>query len=231
MFKQFFAVAALATLPMAAQATTLDFDGPNDTAIFSGPNVLVGYIVGDREFSFSQITTSGQVSSGANLFDSLACTNNTTPLVAACGGNDDGDLVPQVQGENGVYGNILIRQQASATLDDDAAGNGSLLMTLTSGPAFTLEGFSAIDGSIISLFHNNVQFFGPVNDRGNRETAQYNTLSVSPIFNVGDTLRVQLLGSGGVDSFQLAAIPLPAGGLLLAAAFGGLAFVRRRKTA
>ncbi|ABD53858.1 VPLPA-CTERM sorting domain-containing protein [Jannaschia sp. CCS1] len=233
MIKTILTAAALATLPMAAQATTLDFDLDGGTAVYQAgnptTNVLLGYVLGGRTFSFSQNTMNGQASSGANLFDSMSCTNATTPVVASCRGNDDGDLVPVTQGENGIYGNVLIRQQASARLDDDAAGDGSLFITLDSGPAFRLAGFSAIDGASISLFRNGVNVFGPENNRGNRETELF-SVENSGIFNVGDTLEVRLLGSGGVDAFQLAPVPLPAGVVLLLGALGGLGLMRRRAT-
>lgn len=227
MIKTLLTVAALATLPMAAQATTIDFDTDGGVASFSATNVLDTYTVADRVFTFSQYTMSGQASSGANLFESATCAPDFTgTVVASCDGNDDGDLVADQPNTDGVGGNVLIRQQASATLDDDAAGNGAIFMTLTSGGDFTLDSFAGIDASQYAVALNGTVLVDGLNGSGNRMT---DTFTFAPIrVTRGDTIAFILAGSGGVDAVTISPIPLPAGAVLLLGALGGLGVMRRR---
>lgn len=202
--------AAMAFLPVAASATVIDFD--SGVATFSGPNALDTYSQDGYTFSFTQ---SGRNSTFANLYDT------TNP-------NPDWDLVPEVQGENGVGGLALIRQNnRTPNLTNDAPGNGSIFMTLDSGPAFSLIGFSAIDDGEFTLFvgGNQIASLAPGEDRA---TAQA-TFAPTPLINVGDTVEFRYVGSGAIDALAIAPVPLPAGAVLLLSGLGGLAFLRRRR--
>lgn len=215
----------------AAQAVTLDFD--SGVATYSGANNLTGY--SQDGFSFGITLGAGDTrASGANLFDTLACSErvNTT---TNCAGNDDGDLVPSVDGENGVGGNVLIRQEngnrgnQNGALDDDAAGTGSITFTLLSGSAFRLLGFSAVDDGrfSISVDGDTLGTLRPGDDRATASTR----FAVSPIIQIGDSFTVNYRGSGAVDAIAIAPVPLPAALPMLALGLGGLVAMGRRRTA
>lgn len=223
------AAAVLCAAATSSSAITLDFD--TGTPVFSGTNNLVGYSQDGLSFSISQ---TGPGSSGANLFNTLFCVNGSGGA-AKCDGNDDGDLVPRNQGENGVEGNILIRQETpnrgnqNGDLDDDSARGGVITFTLTGGSSIVVRGFSAVDEQPMWIDVGS-ETCGPVNNPGNRDTGRVtctNTLS-SPI-GVGESFDVRYAGSGGVDSIILRAMPLPAGMTLMLAGLGSLAFWRRRQ--
>ncbi|MEJ6390596.1 VPLPA-CTERM sorting domain-containing protein [Gymnodinialimonas ulvae] len=200
----------MALLPIAASATVIDFD--QGQATYSAPNALDTYSQDGFTFSFTQ---SGRNSEFANLYDT------TNP-------NPDWDLVPDVQGENGVGGLALIRQNsATPNLTNDAPGNGSIFMTLDAGNAFRLIGFSAIDDGDFSLFvdGSEIASLSPGEDRA---TAQV-SFAPTPLINVGDTVEFRYRGSGAIDALAIAPVPLPAGAVLLLSGLGGLAFMRRRR--
>jgi hypothetical protein len=210
MIRSIVAAAAIALLPVAASATIIDFD--SGTATFSGPNALDTYSQDGFTFSFSQ---SGTVSNYANLYD----TTNPDP---------DWDLVPEAQGENGVGGLALIRQNnRTPHLANDAWGNGSIFVTLDAGRAFSLIGFSAIDDGIFSLIvdGSEVATLDPGEDRATARAS----FAPTPLINVGDTFELRYRGSGAIDALAIAPVPLPAGAILLLSGLGGLAFLRRRR--
>ncbi|MEJ6392496.1 VPLPA-CTERM sorting domain-containing protein [Gymnodinialimonas sp. 2305UL16-5] len=238
MFKTLMAAAVIATLPLAAAATpvVMNFDTDGGTATWlnddASTNTLLGYAFGDFEFSIFHVATRSNAS-GANLFDMDACDSE-----ASCVGNDDGDLIPQTENENGVDGRLLIRQDADnqgnpLPLDDDDAASGYITFTLKSGPAFSLAGFSAIDVTRLALY-SGIGTSGPllatVSGLDNNRTEAV-SFAPSSLINVGESFTFAFDGSGGVDSIVLAPVPLPAGGLLLLGGLGGLAIVRRRMAA
>ncbi len=172
--RKFLSVVATAACAAAtsASATTLDFD--SGTAVVSG-NVLSEYAQDGLVFS---ITQTGAGSIGANLFNTMFCVDGTGDATS-CGGNDDGDLVPRTQGENGVGGNVLIRQEShnkgnkNGALDDDAATSGIIIFTLQSGTPFWIRGFSAVDEQPIWI-NAGTKTCGPVDNAGNRDTGYAN---------------------------------------------------------
>lgn len=229
-----FSVAALLA-PIAAHAVTLDFD--SGTPTYSGNNNLTGYTQGAFVFDVT-VSGTGSNTSGANLFASSTCLNGASvvsPAVAACRGNDDGDLVPATQGDNGVGGNILILQEARnngnpRALDDDSTGPGSITFTLRNGPAFRILGFSAIDEGEFTLSVGGVPI-ETISGLANRATGSVTFAAPSPLIRVGEAFTFSYVGSGGVDSIVLAPIPLPASALLLLAGVGGIVAMRRRRSA
>lgn len=206
---------------MAAHAVTLDFD--SGTATYSGTNNLTGY--SQDGFTFS-VTLGGndRYASGANLFDTNACASlsNTT---TACDGNDDADLVPNAN-SYGVGGNVLIRQEAGATLDDDARGSGSITFTLTSGSAFNLQGFAAVDDGDFSISSGG-SVLGDISLANDNDTGSV-LFNTAALIRVGDSFTVNFGGSGGVDAISIAPVPLPAAAPMLLVGLGGLMALRRR---
>lgn len=239
------AVAAALIMSGAAQASTvLNFDGnttpdgDGGTAIFSGANNLTGYDVTFNgvlyRFGISHDLPLGSAS-GANLFDTSAC-DVVGQTTTACNNGDDLDLVPANQGENGIAGNVLIRQEATPgtttprSLDDDAAGSGSITFTLLEGEAFSLTGFSGVDDGTFSLTVGG-STIATLSPGGNSDTAEA-ALFVSPLISVGgtNTFTFNFVGSGGIDSIALAPVPLPAALPLLLVGVGGLALFGRRRS-
>ena len=211
-----------------SSATTLDFDSGSATIL---NNVLSQYSQDGLTFSVAQ---SGAGSIGANLFNTLYCVNQTGDA-AKCDGNDDGDLVPRVQGQNGVAGNILIRQEShnvgnrNGLLDDDASTAGFIRFTLISGSAFRILSFGAVDEQPMQI-EVGQEVCGPVDNMGNRDTGRVSCeSSLTSLIGVGESFDVRFAGSGGVDSIELIATPLPAGLSLLLTGLGIFAFWRRRR--
>lgn len=226
MIKKFIAICAFAALPMTASATTIDFDAADSTA---GQTVGFGGVYSEDGYTFA-VTSTGR-GEGPAIFNTL-CTGYGTPD----GCNGDRDLVPLVQGQNGVSGNVLIIQENrdGAPTPNDEASAGSITFTLNSGSAFRLLGFSAVDDGQFTLYDNDSNILGLVdngNGSANDNVTGIATGLVSPIFRIGDSFTIGYSGSGGIDSFVLAPVPLPAGALLLLAGLGGLAALRRRKAA
>lgn len=213
------ACVAVPIMAVSAGATTLDFD--SGVAGYTGTNNLTSY--SQDGFSFDVSFTSNGDSSGANLFDTLCGPG------ANCSSNgDDRDLVPTPQGENGVANNILILQEVGASLDDDSRRGGSITFTLTQGSAFQLTGFSAVDDGRfgIEVGGNSLGSIGLSSDN---ETGATTFGSPSSTIGIGSSFTVVYSGSGGVDSIQLSAVPLPAGFPLIVAGLGALGFVARKK--
>lgn len=225
----FVVAAAACATATSASSTTLDFD--SGTAVVSG-NVLSEYSQDGFVFSINQ---TGAGSIGANLFNTMYCVDGTGGS-ASCNGNDDGDLVPRTQGENGVGGNVLIRQEThnsgnqNGALDDDASTSGIITFTLESGAPFLIRGFSAVDEQPMWIDVGR-ETCGPVNNSGNRDTGRVSCEnSLTSFLGIGDSFDVRYAGSGGVDSIELlVAAPLPAGFILLFGGVGTFAFLRRRR--
>ena len=229
------AVAAIAGATGAAQAVTLDFD--SGTAVYSGPNNLTGYSQDGYEFAIALVMPDGRAAS-ANLFDTADCraAGNVDTLTTNCVGNDDGDLVPLTDPENGVGGNVLIRQEnpnlgnGSGDRADDATGDGAITFTLLASaePGFLLTGFSGVDDGRFTISVDGL-VLGELAPGANRATAA-TTFANSPVLNVGESFTVNYFGSGGVDSITIAPVPLPAALPMLAFGLGGLAYFGRRRS-
>ncbi len=213
-------VAATFLTAGAASAVTIDFD--SGVAGFSGDNNLTSYTQGGFSFAISETDLGGQASSGANLFNSDSCDSN----VQACNGDDDNDLVHG--GQVGVSGNVLIRQQAGIEVDDDASGNGYITMTLLSGPAFSITGYSGIDG-LFDILVDGIGL-GSLGSLDNNLVGSVVFDTPSRLIGIGESFVIAYTGSGGVDNITLAPapVPLPATALLLLAGVAGLGVARRR---
>ncbi|WP_299854967.1 VPLPA-CTERM sorting domain-containing protein [uncultured Roseobacter sp.] len=219
------AAAALSLAPFSAFAAVLDFD-----SLTSSATPITTYSEDGFEFDVSFTTAGGAV--GAAIFDST-CVGN-----AACGG--DLDLKPLAQGDNGVEGNLLILQEANRKVADDDVSAGTITLTLTAGPAFRFIGASVIDDTTFTFFDQlagelSASLLGSISigPEGNLAggTGQITFAQPSRIIGIGDSIVLGYGGSGGIDSLQLAAVPVPAALPLMLAGLGGLGLVaRRRKT-
>ncbi len=215
-----FATIAAATIATAgaASAVTIDFD--SGVAIFDGDNNLVGYEQDGYEFEIWQTSIRGEASNGANLFDTSGADCGT---LASCEGNDDGDLLWAPQ--DVVSGNVIIRQDAGADLDDDSSGVGNVFFKLIAGSAFTVESYSGIDGRF-----NLRDGSGWTGWLGSLDNNMVGTKEVGSgaVVTLGSSFRIRYDGSGGIDNIVLAPVPLPATALLLLASVAGLGAARRR---
>ncbi|MEM7723723.1 MAG: VPLPA-CTERM sorting domain-containing protein [Pseudomonadota bacterium] len=242
------AVAAAFIMSGAAHANTvtMNFDEDGGVATLAN-NTLTQYELGDFVFGFSHTSTTRNAT-GANLFAMDTCFSGGALIggnssTTACSGNDDGDLIPAgyVPGVgtdvNGVGGNVLIRQEANSagaprSLDDDDFGEGFITVTLLQGPAFRIEGFSAVDASNIILRDGSDDtgtILAETGNLNNNSTGEF-SVALSPLFQVNDTFTFQYIGSGAVDSIVLAPVPLPAALPLLLVGVGGLALFGRRRS-
>ena len=110
------------------------------------------------------------------------------------------------------------------------------MLTLQRGPAFRFLGASAIDNTdfkFSSIIGGTTTALGTIDIgdiEGNRQngTGALTFGTPSDVIRVGDSMFVELGGSGGVDSLQIAPVPVPAALPLLLAGPGGLGLMKRR---
>ncbi|MEP0962341.1 MAG: VPLPA-CTERM sorting domain-containing protein [Roseobacter sp.] len=221
------AACVLATAPLAASASTIiDFD-----ALVAGPLQDVPLLSFEEDgFTFG-LTFSRESGGGRQGVAGPAIFDSANPV------NGDNDLSPISQGDNGVSGNVLILQEAGAAVPDDAGSAGTITLTLLSGPAFSFLGASAIDNTdftFSSIIGGTTTELGTIDidvegdQRGGTGMLTFDT--ASDVIGVGDSIFIEYGGSGGVDSLQIAAVPLPAALPMMLVGLGGLgALARRRK--
>ncbi len=213
---------ALAGAGLSAHAVVIDFDALDSSSGQTPLNFGAGTFMEDG-FTFSVSVTSSDTPPRAVLFD-------TTCTGRAC--NDDFDLVPAMQGENGIAGNILIvQEQGSAIPDDAGAPGGTITLTSNSGnSAFRLTGASVIDNGTFEFFSiiNSVRSpLGRASLSGESETARL--IFNSGVLNPGDSIVINFLDSGGVDSLALSPVPIPAALPLFLSALAGFGLTARSR--
>ena len=205
---------AFALVPPAASAATIDFDGLATNILFSNGDTFT-----EDGFTFEVSFTGGSKVSGVSFFD-------TTCTGSAC--NGDTDLKPNGgQGTNGISGNVMILQENSSPIPDDAAASGSVSLKLLSGSAFSWIGASAVDDTVFTFSTAADGVLGTIDLPADKDTGM--VTFASSIIRVGDSITISYGGSGGVDALQLAAVPVPAAGLMLLTALGGLGVAQRRR--
>ncbi len=201
--------------PFGASAAILNFDALDSTA--GQPIPLLSFSEAGYTFALS-FTGNNK---GPAIFDTT-CFGYS----AIC--NGDLDLVPAVQGENGVGGNVMILQDNTGPTPNDSAAGGTITFKLTSGPSFFLTGFSGVDEQAITAFDKDGTTVLGVIDLANDSDTGRVTFKSSRI-NVGDSFVFKFAGSGGIDSLVVAPIPVPAALPLSLAALGALGWVSRRR--
>ncbi|MDW4500409.1 VPLPA-CTERM sorting domain-containing protein [Sulfitobacter sp. D35] len=205
----------ISAAPFAASAATIGFDALDASA--GQPEPLMTFTEAGRTFS---VSTTGN-NDGAAIFD-------TTCFGYSGSCNGDPDLVPGVQGENGILGNIIILQEnrTAPTPNDDASG-GTIRLTLTSGSAFRWLGASAIDDGTFTFSTLADGVLGSL-VLGSENQTGMTTFSSSAI-GVGDWIELSYSGSGGIDSLQIQAVPVPAALPLALVGFGALGALAARR--
>jgi hypothetical protein len=145
----------------------------------------------------------------------------------------DPDIIPAVQGENGVAGKVLIIQSPKdgGGKANDFAGGGRITFTLSSGPSLSFIGASAIDDGTF-LFGTQVDGdLGVLSFGSENETGKISFMSTA--LNVGDSFYIDFFGSGAVDALVfddgVTPVPVPASLPLLVGALGGIGLMSRRK--
>ncbi|MEI4233961.1 hypothetical protein [Roseovarius sp. D22-M7] len=213
------AIAMAGLFAGAASAAVIDFDALDATA---GQTVPLTSFSEDG-YTFDLSFTGG--SAGPAVFDTTC-----TGYGGTDGCNDDADLQPTVQGENGVSDNVLILQRSApgALIPNDFNDGGRIGFTLTSGKAFFLTGFSAVDDEMFSAIDTDGStVLGSITLGSDGETG---TISFrSSRIEIGDTFYFDYAGSGGIDSLTTTPVPVPAALPLALSAFGALAWLGRRR--
>lgn len=222
-----FLVAFLAgiCIPTFASAAIIDFDALDAT---NGQQVpLAGFSEDGFTFSFDLTADPGPVGLGPAIFD-------TTCTGSAC--NGDTDLIPSgnpALNNGDVSGNVLIVQEDGSLIPDDIAnGPADIVLTLETGPSFRFLGASGVDDGVFSFFSiiGGVETqLGTISLGADGETGSFATAN-SGIFGIGDQIRINYSGSGGVDSLVLAPVPLPAALPMFGLALSIAGFLGWRKT-
>ncbi len=211
--------------PFAASATTVVIDF-GTTGASATP--LTTY--SEDGFTFKFDLANSDAAAGAALFDTT-CVGS-----AACG--QDLDLTPNgnpgyTAGDDGVDGNILIRQEAGKSVPDDEASAGWIKLILDSDTPFYWLGASAVDDGTFDFRTQADGNLGSIT-LGENETGQLTFGTKSSLIEKGDWIRVRFSGSGGIDALVLESVtpvPVPAALPMLLGALGGLSYMaRRRKT-
>ncbi len=219
-FKAIVLASAVLALPGAVAAATIGFDALDASA--GQPSPLASFTEGGYTFS---VSSSGN-NNGAAIFDTTC-----SGYGGGDGCNGDADLVPVVQGENGIFDNVLILQENSggALFPNDDASGGTITLTLTGGGRFVWKGASAIDDGVFTFSTLADGQLGQVSIPGENGTGR--ATFKSSILKVGDSITLAYSGSGGIDSLELQAVPVPAALPFLLTGFGAFAAIRRRRKA
>ncbi|MBW4709704.1 VPLPA-CTERM sorting domain-containing protein [Roseobacter sp. YSTF-M11] len=220
--------AALSLAPVAVSAATYVIDfGTGATSA----TPMTEYA--EDGFRFAVSGNFNQGVTGATLFDTTCV---AAPENQNCGG--DSDLTSAgspgyTQGDNGVAGNVLIRQEAGATVPDDAATSGFILFTLLSDTPFYWVGASAVDDGTFtfrtSAFDGGTSNIGSIT-LGENETGS--TTFRSGLISQGDWLRFRYSGSGGIDALVFETpmpVPVPAALPLMLVGMGAFGLAARHR--
>lgn len=194
----------LSCAPIAANATTIDFSGLPSGSIDQSYGDIAGVMDVKYEYSFDGGATFTQ--GGTNWgFGYYGSATNTSALIAPAGGLSIMQITLSALGGN--------------TINDFGAGFGYW----TGTNAFPLSFALIADGINVFSGNNTIYpFLTGVSTGGGSWTTAVLQLGVD--WNVG-------FQSVSYNSAQVSSVPLPAGGLLLLGALGGLASLRRRKSA
>jgi len=199
-------------------SATIGFDGLDST---SGQPALVSF--SESGFMFNVSVSAGDGT--ARIFNTL-CDDNTIDC------NGDTDLIPIVQGENGISGNVLIIQNGGDIPNDSASGGDIILESTGGNQPFRFVGASAIDDGTFTFFSRigtDVTQLAQImlDDENETGSASFTSGLIAP----GDAIIIRYSGSGGIDSLVVQAVPLPAAAWLFLSGLAGLFGVKRFRRA
>ncbi|MEO0487795.1 MAG: VPLPA-CTERM sorting domain-containing protein [Pseudomonadota bacterium] len=211
-------VAGMGASAAGASTLVLDFDG---TTGISGSSTII-----DEGVTWGLSSSGGD---GPALFDTTC-----TGYGGSDGCNGDADLVPSVQGENGVAGFVLIQQNSSASVPNDDPFTEWLEITIVDDIQVVWDSVSFVDEGTYVASTNLDGTLGSVTIASDNQTDQL--FFGSSVLGQGDSVRITFFNgssigaSGAIDNLSFTAVsevPLPAPALLLMGAIGALTGVRR----
>ena len=225
MFSRVMKVAVVCAAALGGSAATastliLDFDG---TTGISGSSTII-----DAGVTWGLSSSGGD---GPALFDTTC-----TGYGGSDGCNGDADLVPAVQGQDGVEGFVLIQQNSNVSVPNDDRFTEWLEITIVDDIRVVWDSVSFVDEGTYVASTNIDGNLGSVTIASDNQTDRL--FFGSSVLQQGDSVRVTFFNganpgaSGAIDylSFTtVSEVPLPASVLLLLGGFGALTGLRRFK--
>lgn len=119
------------------------------------------------------------------------------------------------------------RDRAGRLIPDDAAGGGALIFTFSQQIAFVSADILDVEEPGVDIYLDGVELLHDAGESADHRFATAVNPALSPMY--GSELKFIFEGSGAIDNLSVSRVPVPMPMLLLLTAFGGLAFLSKRK--